>query len=167
MKQKPTDKKSNMYPGNIQMQRRSKVILAKDDEIKLKQTKTDGGDFQFLPFDFVSSWHTENTIEKDCSSSSSDFVECKSEFDQPKDVDDGYAKSEEGTSCHSASGASVDVKSTVSHTSGLGSATSSNQLSIDAPNSEVVQKILVSREVNDAIFKPGIWAMEQRHFIMR
>ena len=82
-------------------------------------------------------------------------MECKSEFEQIKDIDDGYAKSEESSSYHSASDASVDGKSTVSNTSGLASATSSNQLSMNASGSEVVQKILVSREVNDAIFKPG------------
>ncbi|XP_055319847.1 putative helicase mov-10-B.1 isoform X2 [Sitodiplosis mosellana] len=98
--------------------------------------------------------HPENSVVKDCSSSSSDYVECKSEFEHSKDVDDGYSKSEESSSYHSASDVSVDEKSTVSNTSGLASATSSNQLSINESNSEVVQKILVSRKVNDAIFKP-------------
>lgn len=85
-------------------------------------------------------------------------MECKSEFDNGKDVDDGYSKSDENSSYHSASDASIDEKSTASSsTSGLASTSSSNQLSINTSNKEVVQKILVSREVNDAIFKPGIF----------
>lgn len=74
-----------------------------------------------------------------------------------EDLDDGYAQSEESNSYHSACETLTDSKSTASSTSGLASATSSNDQSEQSSihNTEIVKKILVSREVNDAIFKPG------------
>lgn len=103
----------------------------------------------------------ENTIIKDCSSSSSDYAECKSQLENSKDIDDGYPKSDENSSYHSASDAlSVDGKTIASSTSGLATVTSSNPSLTNPTNSEVVQKILVSREVNKAIFQPGSFAQQ-------
>lgn len=75
------------------------------------------------------------------------------------DFDDGYDKSDENSSYHSACETLVDSKSTASSTSGLASNTSSQcKDSEDVAISnlcEVVNKISISQQVNDAIFKPG------------
>lgn len=62
-----------------------------------------------------------------------------------EDVDDDYQ------SYHTANNTSNESSAT--STSGLASATSSTLAT--SSGLETVQKILVSREVNDAIFKPG------------
>lgn len=93
---------------------------------------------------------TENTVEECNSGIKSKTINCS-------ESDDGYSKSDENSSFNSAEVVLVECKSAASSSSGLESATSSCQLK-DSPNehsSEVVKKILVSNEVNEAIFKPG------------
>lgn len=94
---------------------------------------------------------TENTTEE-CESSdkSTKTISCT-------DSDDGYSKSDENNSFCSAHEVLVECKSAASSTSGLASATSSElKDTTNESSSEVVQKISVSREVNEAIFKPGM-----------
>lgn len=84
------------------------------------------------------------------------------------DGDDGYSKSDETNSHHSTRGA-VTTKSgnLTSSTSGVssirqwqngsaGDSNTSGRTSNNGHTHEIVNKILISREVNEAIFKPGM-----------
>lgn len=85
--------------------------------------------------------------------------ECnESKIECEGDVDDGFSKSVDDCSFHSANETFSNSKSSASSTSGVVSTISSQQSTAAATlehNTEIVQKIHVSREVNDAIFKPG------------
>lgn len=71
------------------------------------------------------------------------------------DNDDGFSKSDGNDSYQSAHETlTTESRSSVSSTSGV----SSNENSENAgKNHEIVNKIVISRRINDAIFKPGIF----------
>lgn len=94
---------------------------------------------------------SENKIEDKDSAD-----ECKQPKNESEDIDDGFSKSDDDEcSFHSASETLADFKSSASSTSGLASTTSSTSSGV-GHISEIVQKFHISREANDAIFKPGI-----------
>lgn len=80
---------------------------------------------------------------------------CKQPKNESEDIDDGFSKSDDDEcSFHSASETLADFKSSASSTSGLASTTSSTSSGVNQI-SEIIQKFHISREANDAIFKPG------------
>lgn len=113
---------------------------------------------------------SENPIDT-CGSSSGSWRMEKLDSESSDDFDDGYDKSE-SSSYHSANETVVDSKSTASSTSGL--ASNSSSLSKESENAsiqvsnlcEIVKKISISQDVNDAIFKPGNRIIPKQLFLL-
>lgn len=84
------------------------------------------------------------------------------------DDDDGFSKSDENDSYHSTHDAfTIESGNSASSTSGVSSNRQSENGGVNhkgqiGHNHEIVNKILVSREINDAIFKPGKFSFGEK-----